>query len=380
MEGYSELMDLARRESGFDDFGEDSFREGLEVLCRALEAEAQLNATGQHVLRELILRYLRQRLEVEEWYRLHPETAERPLIQPLFGVSLPRTGSTALSFLLSSDPGIRYLRMWEAQQPFPPPSTVEGPDPRRGLTNSALSGSETANRYVPSGIDGAYECLDLLGLSFATQMFIAYAKIPAYYEWLIAADLTPAYAYEKRVLKMLQWGEELRPWRLKTPMHILYMDHLDAAFPDARFVMTHRDPTDVILSVATIYDDLHRHFTDAPDPLYVGELNAAMWSEGMNRLIAFRDKPGNDARFSDIHFRAMQQDPIAEVRGLYRWLGEEVTPAFEEGMKAFWEENEARETFEKPDPSVFGLDDDDLRKRFAPYLERMKVWAPWPRA
>ncbi len=380
MEGYSELMDLARRESGLDDFGEDSFREGLELLCRALEAEAQLNATGQHVLRELILRYLRQRLEVEEWYRLHPETAEHPLVQPLFGVSLPRTGSTALSFLLSSDPGIRYLRMWEAQQPFPPPSTVEGPDPRRGLTNSALSGSETANRYVPSGIDGAYECLDLLGLSFATQMFIAYAKIPTYYEWLISADLTAAYAYEKRVLKMLQWGEELRPWRLKTPMHILYMDHLDAAFPDARFVMTHRDPTDVILSVATIYDDLHRHFTDAPDPLYVGELNASMWSEGMNRLIAFRDKPGNDARFYDIHFRAMQQDPIAEVRGLYRWLGEEVTPAFEEGMKAFWEENEARETYEKPDPSVFGLEDDDLRKRFAPYLERMKVWAPWPKA
>jgi hypothetical protein len=380
VEGYKELMDLARRGSGLDNFGEDSFREGLEVLCASLEAEAQLNATGEHVLRDLILRYLRQRLEVEEWYRLHPETEDRPLAQPLFGVSLPRTGSTALSFLLSSDPGIRYLRMWEAQQPFPPPSTVEGPEPRRGLTNSALSGSETANRYVPSGIDGAYECLDLMGLTFRTQMFIAYAKIPTYYEWLMQADLTSTYAYEKRVLKMLQWGEELRPWRLKTPMHILYMDHLDAVFPDARFVMTHRDPTDVILSVATIYDDLQRHFTDHPDPLYVGELNASMWSEGMNRLIAFRDRPGNDARFFDIHFRAMQQDPIGEVRGLYKWLGEEVTPAFEEGMKAFWEENEARDTFEKPDPSVFGLDYDDVRARFAPYLERMERWAPWPKA
>lgn len=380
MEGYSELMDLARRNSGLDNFGEDSFRQGLEVLCGALEREAQLNATGEHVLRDLILRYLRQRLEVEEWYRLHPETADRPLVAPLFGVSLPRTGSTALSFLLSSDPGIRYLRMWEAQQPFPPPSTVEGPEPRRGLTNSALAGSDTANRYVPSGIDGAYECLDLMGLTFCSQMFIAYAKVPTYHEWLLDADLTSTYEYERHVLKMLQWGEELRPWRLKTPAHILYMDHLDAVFPDARFVMTHRDPTQVILSVATIYDDLQRHFTDHPDPLYVGELNASMWAEGMNRLIGFRDKPGNDARFYDIHFRAMLQDPIGEVRGLYRWLGEEITPAFELRMKAFWEENEARETFEKPDPAVFGLDNDDLRARFAPYLERMERWAPWPKA
>ena len=44
------------------------------------------------------LNYLEsQRLEVEEWYRLHPDTEERPLDAPLFGVSLPRTGSTALS-------------------------------------------------------------------------------------------------------------------------------------------------------------------------------------------------------------------------------------------------------------------------------------------
>ncbi len=378
MEGYKELLDIARRESGLDDYGEDSFLEGLEVLSSSLEREAQLNAAGEAALRALILRYLRQRLEVEHWYRLHPETEDRPLVRPLFGVSLPRTGSTALSFLLSCDPGIRYLRAWESAQPYPPPSTVSGPDPRRGSATSAVGNVGGASRYTPSGIDGAYECLDLMGLNFATQMFIAYAKIPTYARWLRDADLTSTYLYERRVLKMLQWGEELRPWRLKTPAHLLYVDHLDKAFPDARFVMTHRDPTDVILSVATIYDELQRYFTDHPDPHYVGELNVDNWSVGMNRLIEFRDRPGNNERFYDIHFRAMQDDPIGEVRGLYEWLGEEVTPAFEEGMKAFWEENEARERFDKPDPSVFGLDYDDVRTRFAPYLERMKRWAPYP--
>jgi hypothetical protein len=157
------------------------------------------------------------------------------------------------------------------------------------------------------------------------------------------------------------------------------MDYLDTAFPDAKFVMTHRDPTDVILSVACVYEEIIAKFTETVDLHYIGELNQRTWTTGMNRLIAFREKDGNDARFHDIHFRAMQDDPIGEVRGLYDWLGEKVTPEFETAMEAWWQQNEARERYEKPDPAVFGIDYDEVRKDFAPYLERMNRWAPWPR-
>lgn len=378
MEGYKELIAIAKGESGLENLGEDSFGEGLEILVNAMNGEAGLNPVGEGFVRGAILRYLRQRLEIEEWYRQHPETADVELGPQLFGVSLPRTGSTALSFLLSSDPGIRYLRQWESAQPFPPPSTVAGPDPRRGASQGVLSESGSASRFTPSGIDGAYECQDLMALSFASQLFIAYAKVPTYNDWLLNADLTATYEYERRVLKMLQYGEPVRPWRLKCPTHIIYMDNLDRAFPEAKFVMTHRDPTDVILSVATVYAELHRHFTDKVDMHYVGEMNVNNWATGMERLTAFRDKPGNDERFYDIHFRAMQDDPVGEVRGLYDWLGQPVTPAFEEGMTAFWEENEARERYDKPDPSEFGIDYDAVRRRFAGYLERMEKWAPYP--
>ena len=46
MATHGELMDLAVAETGLDDFGDDSFREGLEILVRALGAEARLNAAG----------------------------------------------------------------------------------------------------------------------------------------------------------------------------------------------------------------------------------------------------------------------------------------------------------------------------------------------
>ena len=49
-------------------------------------------------------------LEVERWHGEHPEIAEQEIAAPLFGLGLPRTGSTALSFLLAQDPARRPLR------------------------------------------------------------------------------------------------------------------------------------------------------------------------------------------------------------------------------------------------------------------------------
>jgi hypothetical protein len=176
------------------------------------------------------------------------------------------------------------------------------------------------------------------------------------------------------VLKLLQWGEPPRPWRLKSPAHVLSLDALDRVFPEARFVMTHRDPTDVMVSVCDVYADLIGVFTDEMDREYVGRLNVGQWSTGMERVLAFRDG-GADDRFYDIDFRAMQADPIGEVRGLYAWLGEPVSDAFESGMRRWWEENaENREPSVKASPESFGLDLDEVRPKFADYVEHVARW------
>jgi hypothetical protein len=307
---------------------------------------------------------------VEDWYRRHPEIDDVPLVAPLIGLGLPRTGSTAMSFLLAQDPEIRYLRQWESTQPCPPPSTVTGPDPR-----IHPEGEKAGTRaHVPSDAQGPMECLDLMALDFKTHIYQAFAQIPSYSAWLLGADLTSTYHYERRVLKLLQWGEPSRPWRLKTPTHLLFLEHLDRVFPDARFVMTHRDPTDVMVSVSDVYADIAGVFTDRLDRHYLGRLNVEHWSVGVERTLAFRDA-GADDRFYDIDFRAMQHDPVAEVRGLYDWLGEPVTEAFETGMRRWWSENaEQREPTTHADPATFGLDLDAIRPLFADYVARAETW------
>ena len=374
-----DLLRAATQESGLGDFGDESFRDGLERLVHSVSTEATLNELGGVVLPLLITRLLRSRLEIEDWYARHPEIDDEPVVAPLIGLGLPRTGSTALSCLLAEDPRARSLRLWESNQPWPPPSTVDPPDPRIATTEANMAIQNEMNprlaALVPSSPTGPMECQELMALDFRAHYFPAFAHLPSYTEWLIDADLTSTYRYERRALKLLQWGEPTpRPWRLKCPSHLLWLDALDTVFPDARFVMTHRDPTDVMVSVADVYQEVGRQFSDDLDLRYLGRLNVDQWVTGMDRLLAFRDA-GRDDRFFDIDFRAMQADPIGEVRRLHDWLGEPVTPDFEAGMQRWWRDNaEDRVENVHPDPATFGLDLDEVRTRFAPYTARMHDW------
>lgn len=368
----SQVLDEAQAQTGLADFGEDTFHEGLEILLSSLRDEARLHDRGRAFLHQRIVGYLSQRLQVEDWYRRHPEIGAVPITAPLIGLGLPRTGTTALAMLLAQDPDVRYLRRWESSQPCPPPSTVRGVDPRVPTDKGEMVGTRY---HVPADTHGPMECHELMALDFKSHLFQSFAEIPSYSAWLVDdADLTSTYRYQRRVMKLLQWGEPQRPWRLKCPSHVLWLDALDAVFPDARFVMTHRDPTDVILSVADLYADIIGSFSSEIDRPYIGRLNVEHWSVGMERAVRFRAGAAAD-RFYDIDFRAMQADPIAEVTGLYAWLGVPVGTEFQARMQSWWTQAAAeREASSHADPVEFGIDFDEVRPKFARYVNSASGW------
>jgi hypothetical protein len=113
-------MQSARTTTGLSDFGERSFQDGLERLVKALNTESRLNAVGEAGFTAQLTDHLVQRLHVEDWYARHPEIDEEPVVAPLIGLGLPRTGSTALACLLGEDPAARSLLNWEAMRPTPP--------------------------------------------------------------------------------------------------------------------------------------------------------------------------------------------------------------------------------------------------------------------
>jgi hypothetical protein len=368
----NEIKNAAIQQTGLADFGDDSFEKGLAILLSSLSDEARLNTRGEAFIYGRVTGYLGQRLQVEDWYRRHPEIDDVPIVAPVIGLGLPRTGSTALSMLLAQDPDVRYVRRWESSQPCPPPSTVHGVDPRIPRDKGEMLGTRY---HVPTDTHGPMECHELMALDFKSHIFQSFAQIPTYSAWLVdKADLKPTLNYQRRVMKLLQWGEPTKPWRLKCPSHVLWLHAVDAAFPGAKYVMTHRDPTEVILSVADLYADIIGSFTYDMDRPYIGRLNVEHWSLGMDRALEFRASAAGD-RFYDIDFRAMQADPIGEVTGLYTWLGEPVTDEFAQRMQSWWNQAAAeRAPSSHADPDEFGIDFDEVRPRFARYVEHANRW------
>jgi len=382
MENASELMGRARQAAALDDFGENSFREGLEILLASVQAEARLSAMGEAVVQGQIVDLLTQRLKVEDWYRRHPEIDEEEIVAPLIGLGLPRTGSTAFSCMLAEDPKIRFIRNWENMWPCPPPElATQHTDPRiaDAQARSVLS-DQMAPRIkamVPMSATSPSECQNFMGYDFKSQLFQAFARAPTYSEWLHhKADLEPTYRYVKRVLKLLQWRCPPTRWRLKNPSHMPFIDALDKVFPDARFWMTHRDITQVLPSVADVYYELTKGLTDDVDQAYIGRLNVECWEVGLQRLIAFRDRPGNEKRFFDVHFAPFQRDPMPQIAALYDWLGEPLTDVARERMLA-WRAATPRDKhgIHEYSGEAFGLDPDRLRERFGFYSERFGVAA-----
>ena len=126
-------MEAAQAQTGLDDYGpeSDAMVEALTVLVRSANDEADLSEQGEMVFGGMVVSLLTRRLEIEHWYTDHPEIDDEAIASVLFGVGLPRTGSTTLSYLLAQDHSVRSLRLWEAGQPTPPPELDgEDDDPR----------------------------------------------------------------------------------------------------------------------------------------------------------------------------------------------------------------------------------------------------------
>jgi Sulfotransferase family len=373
-----QLVDTACERAGSDDFGGDTWHEGLEVLVCSLNTEAALNEMGVGAMTDQVVGYLVNRLRIEEWYANYPEIDDQQIVAPLFGLGLPRTGSTALSFLMAQDPARRSLRVWEAGDPCPPPETAtEHSDPRIAVaqagidfTNEMFTGFEG---MLPTAADGPQECLLPMALEFRSLIFEGMSLIPSYSAWLLQCDMEPAYRYHQRVLKLLQWRCPPERWWLKTPAHMLSIDALDAVYPDARFVMTHRDVGKVLPSVCALYSTLSTILTDRPDPEAIGAHNSEVWRTALERLIDFRDR-GNDHRFFDLSFDAVQRDPIGQVTQLYADLGDDLSDTASQRMREWWaQSSENRSGPGSYSPGTFGLDRTTIDEEFAFYYERFGI-------
>jgi hypothetical protein len=369
----TQLLAEARATAGSADFGPGDFRVGLEVLLESLERDGDLSSNAAERVTGDFRRRLTNRLEVEAWYDTHTEVDALSVQGPIDINGLPRTGTTALANMLSLDPQFRCLRGWEQANPCPPPvAGEEANDPRRVRAEAehALLPPEMKAMHLYD-VDATMEDTELLGMAFHGQQFTL--PVYGYHAWWRTADAIPAYEYHRRVVKLLQSQRGPDLWLFKAPHHNFHLEAIAHAYPDARFVMTHRDPVKSVPSWASIVStilppaegerDLHRLGAEVSNHLRIG----------VEQAIAARARLG-DQRFVDVHHRDLIADPMREVRRVYEFIGCELTPAVAAAIEQWQLENRSgAHGTHRYTPEQFGLRADELRSDYDFYVEHFDI-------
>ena len=370
------LLDAACRETGIPGFGDETFREPLRLLLRALDKEGRLTLLGRIAARADIAGLLATRLRLEADRKRYPGIADQTIRRPLFVVGLPRTGSTLLHHLLAQDPGGRVARAWEVMEPSPPPERARyETDARIGRAARRLAWFDRLapdfKRIHPLGAELPLECIAIMSASFASPRFHTTYHVPSYQAWLAGADLHPAYDFHRRFLQHLQWRAPAGHWVLKAPSHVFGFEPLFATYPDAIVVQTHRDPLTVLASVASLTLVLQGAFTDHLDLVEIGAEVTQRWSSGLERAMEARRDVRVDERFFDVRYQELLRDPMAVVRRIYDRFGMALSAEAEARMQRFLRNQpKDRHGAHRYSLSAFGLDARDLGPRFKSYCER----------
>lgn len=378
--GYGSILELtsdallasATERTGLDNWGEDSFRERLDVLTASLREEAGLSDVGTAVVFEQLVGNLVNRLRLEALIAEHPEIEDIDIARPIIICGLPRTGTTHLHNLIAADPNLRYLPYWESLEPFPAPGEDE-----QARRDRCTTGLELVDASMPEfkrmhdmTVDHAHEEIQLLANDISGMLFETTYYLPSFAAHYKSHDQGPSYAYLKRQLQAMQWLRGGTRWVLKSPQHLEQFPTLYATFPDATFVVTHRDPVEVTRSMVTMIAYASRMACAEPDPAKI----ARYWLDRADDLFSgcLRDRdvlPAGqsiDVRFTD--FMADEQGTLSAIYSLAdQPFGDDVRAAMADFIAEHPRGRYGEVIYDLGD---VGLDAGEVTERLGAYRER----------
>lgn len=366
-----DLHAAATRFVGLDDFGDDDYREGLEVLLESYRADAGLTELGSKMFRYFLKGALIARLLSESGWKSNPECLELPIERPIFVTGLPRTGTTALHRLLAADPSHQGLEMWLVEFPQPrPPRETWADNPvfgqiEAGLAQHHVENPEFMGLHYMSASD-VEECWQLLRQSLMSISYESLAYLPTYSQWLQRQDWTSAYRRHRRNLQLIGYNDPDKRWVLKNPSHLFALDALMEVYPDAVVVQTHRAPETIIPSMCSLAEHATEGYSTVFTGETIGQAQLDLWSRGLREFSAARAKY-DPAQFVDVDFDELRADPFAAVGRVYDALGTPMSDDAHAAMSALDAESKSgdRKPVHRYSLEDYGLTTDQVRAAFA---------------
>jgi len=372
---FDTLVRVAESLTRLSDWGDDATFERFRRCADAVEGNPNLSTWGRTSLRIFLQAKFVNRLLLVDFVKKHPAVREVPIVAPLVIFGWYRTGTTLLHNLLTADPSNRAPRAWEVSFPIP---FVRDPRLDEGLRRAATTFVLEAGRFVipeqstahHTGTSLPEECFFLLESSGAsTTLFNTYHAYDYAFS-LLDDDLGSIYADHKLQLQVLSLARPRTRFVLKCPFHLWALDALNATYPDALLVQTHRDVRKSLASNCSLSAMTTTKFTKSLDLHEHGRFWQSFYRVGMERGLAARESIPT-SRLVDVRTDDLSRDPIGAVRSIYEHFDLGFEPSLE---RAFAREAELHPQHARGkhvyDATDFGLDVDALAVEYADYHQR----------
>ncbi len=375
------ILAAARAETGLSDFGEADFVERLEVWLRAIEDDVDASDVTRLNLHQMCVRYAATRLRVEDMIRRHPEISGVKIDRPIIVAGLPRSGTTHLLGLISADTRLRSLPWWEAIAPVPAsgePAPRGRSDPRWTRAEQGWRGYDALLPYMKLmhefSPDHISEDIELQALNFSSYLLEWLAHVPGWRDYYFSHDQSGTYAYLRRALQVLTFIHGPNRWVLKCPQHMEQLPVLKKTFPDATFVITHRDPVASIQSAITMSCYAARVFRRRIDARGTRDYWIDRYQRLLRRCVADRGCL-TDAQSLDVYFHEWTRDPDSILRDIYRRADLPLDDGVLADLHTYLKEHEhgAQGKIVYNLRRDFSISADEIRSKFDFYFKRFAV-------
>jgi hypothetical protein len=342
------LIASARAATGLSDFGADDWREPFRVLLQSFEEESALNLMGRLRTRSELLQLLEARLQIEDTYKRHPEIGLEQVQKPIIILGQGRGGTSFTLNLLAANPDNGSLKMWEAMFPCPPPEKATYlTDPRIAKAHALI---DQWNRVTPElrsmhefGGDVPQDDCHILAVNFMSPLwFNSLGQVPSYGAYVASKDIEPGFRYQERVLKLLQWKNPRERWVLKDPTHIDCLPTILKVYPDACFVMPHRDPIKSQASATNLIGTIQWGRSDHP---FKGDswdyiVDPAFAARRLNHVIdQLESGEVPKERIFHVQYAELTGKPIETVKAMYVHFGLPLSTRGLAGMEQYVRDN-----------------------------------------
>lgn len=368
------LCEAAMKYTGLEDFGDPTYRHGLQRLLESAVNEAKLHPLGRFMTNNIVSSYLVQRLRMQEARRLEPEPFEQPVIPPLIICGPARSGTTFLHNLLALDPAHRALPQWLLQRPFPDPAwDGQGTDPRylkaeQGINfRTPLMHGMDAIHYTRA--DSYEECILALGLTFNSLIFFTLLPVYSYQEWYLQGeDAAQKYREYRGLLGIFQSQEPEKRLALKAPAHTGNLEALREVLPQALLVQTQRNLAACISSSCSLLYTNHLAAAYEIDVPRMARLILEIFETFGKRNLDFRQ--AHPDQVYDVFYDSLVADPLSTVRGIYAHFDLPWSEAYESLLVDYIQANKKdKHGKHRYSAADFGLEEGEIAERAKFYTD-----------